>query len=80
MQDRGAHRLLGDEAAPFNASGQSPGSVLPYLRTTRFVRGQTRLDPAIRSLVGQLVATIHGCSWCLDVGRSTAERAGLDAA
>ena len=76
----GACRLLGQEVAPLNVVARNPGFVLPYLATTRFVRGRTHLDPEVRALATQLVAAINGCSWCLDFGRFAAEHAGIDAA
>ncbi len=77
--NRGASRLLGQEAAPRNVVAHNPGFVVPYLATTRCVRGRTHLDPEVRALATQLVAAINGCSWCLDFGQYSAEREGVDA-
>ncbi len=58
----GARRTMGQELAPLNALAHNPGFVLPYLVTSRFVRGRTQLDPAIRMLATQLVADHNGCA------------------
>ena len=39
LLNRGARRLLGQEAAPLNVVAHNPGFVVPFLATTRFVRG-----------------------------------------
>jgi AhpD family alkylhydroperoxidase len=73
-------RTLGHELTPLNTVAHNPGFVLPYLATSRFVRGRTDLDPEVRALAVHLVATINGCAWCRDLGRFAARRAGIPAA
>ena len=58
----GARRTMGQELAPLNVLAHNPGFVLPYLATSRFVRGRTQLDPAIRTLATQLMADHNGCA------------------
>lgn len=70
-------RAMGRELAPLNTVAHNPGFVLPYLATTRFVRGRTELDPEVRALATYLVAGVNGCPWCTDFGRYTAERDGV---
>jgi AhpD family alkylhydroperoxidase len=72
-------RAVGRERAPLNTVADNPAFVLPYLATTRFVRGHSELDPEVRALASHLVATVNGCARCLDVGRRVAEREGIDA-
>lgn len=72
-----ASRKFGQELAPLGIMAYNPGFILPYLGTTRFVQGRTRLDPRVRLLATQLVALLNGCSWCIDFGRSHAAAGGL---
>lgn len=75
-----ARRVVGREPAPLQVLAHQPGFLLPYLATTRFVRGRGRLDPGVRALAMQLVAEINGCAWCVDFGRYAAQREGVAAA
>src|SRR5437773_1681386 len=40
-------------------------------------RAARRLDPALRDIVVHRVATVVGCSWCVDFGTMLALRTGL---
>ena len=64
----GARRTMGQELAPLNVLVHNPGFVLPYLATSRFVRGRT-----------QLVATLNGCAWYIDFGCSAGQKEGVAA-
>lgn len=77
LLDWGARRVVGQEMLPLQIVGRNTGFVLPYLATSRFVRGRTKLPHATRTLATQLVAEINGCSWCIDYGRHEGGRVGL---
>jgi len=66
--------------APLALVAHSPGLILPWFASRRFVQGRVQLDPAVRALARQLVSTINGCAWCLEIGRAEAVRAGVPTA
>jgi AhpD family alkylhydroperoxidase len=77
---RAARRRFGAVPEPFRAAANHRGlmwaSTLHELAAERAAR---RLDPALRDIVVHRVATVVGCSWCVDFGTMQWVRQGLDA-
>jgi AhpD family alkylhydroperoxidase len=75
---RTARRRFGEVPEPLRAVAHHRGlmwaSGLHQLAVERAVR---RLDPALRDIVMHRVATVVGCSWCVDFGTMLALRTGL---
>ncbi|MGC9670104.1 carboxymuconolactone decarboxylase family protein [Planosporangium sp. 12N6] len=73
-----ARRRFGEVPEPLRASANHPGlmraGVVHELMVERAAR---RLDPALRDIVVHRVATVVGCSWCVDFGTMLALHEGL---
>ena len=75
---RTARRRYGDVPEPLRAAAHHPG--LMWAGTVHELaveRAVGRLDPALRDIVVHRVATVVGCSWCVDFGTMLALRTGL---
>jgi AhpD family alkylhydroperoxidase len=71
-------RRFGQIPEPFQALAHHPGLMWAgALHETVVERAAKRLDPALRDLVVHRVATVVGCSWCVDFGTMLALRTGL---
>jgi alkylhydroperoxidase family enzyme len=68
-------RRYGTLFRPLEIVAHVPGFVLPFLMTNRFAHGHGTLPDAIRLLAMQLVGELNRCAWCIDFGRSLADRA-----
>jgi AhpD family alkylhydroperoxidase len=75
---RYARRRYGKDPEPFLAAAHHPGLLWAgALHELVVDRAARRLDPALRSLVVHRVATVVGCSWCVDFGTMMALHTGL---
>jgi AhpD family alkylhydroperoxidase len=73
-----ARRRFGKVPEPVRAAAHHPGlmrsGVIHELMVERAAR---RLDPALRDIIVHRVATVVGCSWCVDFGTMLALHDGL---
>jgi AhpD family alkylhydroperoxidase len=73
-----ARRRYGQVPEPFQAVAHHPGLMWAgALHELAVERAARRLDPALSDLVVHRVATVVGCSWCVDFGTMLALRTGL---
>jgi AhpD family alkylhydroperoxidase len=75
---RAARRRFGQVPEPLMASANHPGLMWAGLvHEVGVQRAACRLDAELRELVVHRVATVVGCSWCVDFGTMLALRAGF---
>jgi AhpD family alkylhydroperoxidase len=75
---RAARRRFGAMPEPLLASAHHPGLLWAGLVHELAVeKAARRLDPQLRDLVVHRVATVVGCSWCVDFGTMLSLRAGI---
>ena len=75
---RYARRAYGADPEPAMAVAHHPRLLWAMGVHEKLVdRAARRLDPALRDLVVHRVATVVGCSWCVDFGTMLALRGGL---
>ncbi|OLB81046.1 MAG: hypothetical protein AUI14_04650 [Actinobacteria bacterium 13_2_20CM_2_71_6] len=75
---RAARRRFGEVPEPGRAGAHHPGLMWASgIHELLVERAAHRLDPALRDLVVHRVATVVGCSWCVDFGTMLALRTGL---
>ncbi len=75
---RTARRRYGQVPEPVMAAANHPGLMWAGLIHELGVeRAARRLNPELRDLVVHRVATLVGCSWCVDFGTMLALRAGF---
>jgi AhpD family alkylhydroperoxidase len=73
-----ARRRFGQVPEPLMASAHHPGLMWAgILHESAVEKAATTLDPALRDIVVHRVATVVGCSWCVDFGTMLALRTGL---
>ena len=73
-----ARRRFGQVPEPVRASAHHPRVMWAGLVHEALVeKAARRLDPALRDIVVHRVATVVGCSWCVDFGTMMAVRTGL---
>jgi AhpD family alkylhydroperoxidase len=73
-----ARRRYGEVPEPLRAVANHPGLMWAgAVHELAVERAARRLDPALRDIVVHRVATVVGCSWCVDFGTMLALRTGL---
>jgi len=73
-----ARRRYGKVPGPLRAAAHHRGLTWASgLHELAVERAVGRLDPALRDIVVHRVATVVGCSWCVDFGTMLALRTGL---
>jgi len=67
-------RRYGTVFRPLQVAAHVPGFMLPFLLTNRFAHGRAALPDSTRHLAMLLVGELNRCAWCIDFGRSLADR------
>jgi AhpD family alkylhydroperoxidase len=75
---RAARRRFREVPEPLRAAANHPGLMWANVVHELMVeKASRRLDPALRDIVVHRVATLVGCSWCVDFGTMLALHHGL---
>jgi AhpD family alkylhydroperoxidase len=75
---RFAERQYGRLPEPLQAAAHHPGLMwATAVHELAYARAARVLDPALRDLVVHRVATVVGCSWCVDFGTMMAIKSGF---
>jgi alkylhydroperoxidase family enzyme len=77
---RFGRKLLGDVAEPAEVMWHNRAVLSSSMGFGRKVQKWDQLDPNLGSFATMAVASLVGCSWCLDFGYFQANNEGLDAA
>lgn len=77
---RFSRKLLGDVPEPVEVTWHNRKVLASSMALSRKVQKWDRLDPDLKSFAHMAVASLVGCSWCLDFGYFHAHTEGLDEA
>jgi alkylhydroperoxidase family enzyme len=77
---RFSKRMLGDVAEPVGIYWHNPPVLSFYFGLGRKSRKWNECDPSLKSFAHLAVASLLGCTWCLDFGYFMAHNEGLDEA
>jgi AhpD family alkylhydroperoxidase len=75
-----SRKLLGDVPEPAEVMWHNRAVLTDSMGFGRKVQKWNRLDPDLKSFAHMAVASLVGCSWCLDFGYFHAHNEGLDEA
>jgi alkylhydroperoxidase family enzyme len=78
MIKRFSKKLLGDVAEPVGVYWHNPRVLRFYLGLGQKSQKWDRCDENLKSLAHMAVASLLGCTWCLDFGYFMAHNEGLD--
>jgi AhpD family alkylhydroperoxidase len=75
----GMRRWLGRVPTPYRVVfTRLPGALFGHLLLLRAYDGAGSLDPGLRLLIASHVASVNGCTFCVDIGRAIATKRALD--
>ncbi len=75
---RFGRKLLGGVPEPAEVMWHNPRVLKTFMGLGGKVQKWDRLDPNLQSYASMAVASLVGCSWCLDLGYFHAHNTGLD--
>lgn len=78
MVKRFSEKMLGQVPEPVGVYWQNPRVLRFYLGLGQKSRKWNQCDENLKSFAHMAVASLLGCSWCLDFGYFTAHNEGLD--
>ena len=80
MVKRFSKKMLGDVPEPVGVYWQNPSVLNFYLGLGQKSRKWNECDENLKSFAHMAVASLVGCTWCLDFGYFMAHNEGLDEA